>query len=257
MPAATPELPPAFTLIALDSVDSTNEEAKRRARDGAEDGTLIWAQEQTAGRGRGGRDWASPRGNLYCSVVTRPECTLAEAAQLGFAACLGVGGGVGSLVPPLTELHYKWPNDVLLNGRKVSGILLETASLPEGGLDWLIVGVGINVASRPRDTAFAATSLADTGAGAVEVATVLTAFCRQFLSWVNRWLDEGFAPLRQAWLIRAKGVGEPITVRLGDGRVLEGVFQGLDPRGALLLQTADGATRTIDHGDVFFGVDQP
>ena len=252
MDDAAPELPPAFTLIALDTVDSTNEEAKRRARDGAEDGTIVWAREQTAGRGRGDRDWASPRGNLYCSVVTRPDCPLGQAAQLGFAACLGVGAALGTLVPPLTELHYKWPNDVLLNGRKVSGILLETASRPEGGLDWLVVGVGINVASCPRDTAFPATSLADTGAAAVEVGTVLAAFCRQFLTWVNRWLDEGFAPLRQAWLIRAKGVGEPIEARLGDGSTLEGVFEGLDERGALLLKTTDGV-RTIDHGDVFFG----
>lgn len=253
---ATPDLPPAFTLIALDTVDSTNEEAKRRAREGAEDGTLIWALQQTAGHGRGGREWASPRGNLYCSVVTRPDCPLGEAAQLGFAACLGVGGALGSLVPPLTELHYKWPNDVLLNRRKVAGILLETASRPEGGLDWLVVGVGINVASCPQDTAFPATSLAATGAAAVEVATVLEAFCRQFLTWVNRWLDEGFTPLRRAWLIRARGVGEPIAARLGDGRTLEGVFEGLDRRGALLLKTADGATRSIDHGDVLFGAER-
>ncbi len=255
MDVAAPELPPAFTLIALDTVDSTNEEAKRRARDGAEDGTIVWAREQTAGRGRGDRDWASPRGNLYCSVVTRPDCPLREAAQLGFAACLGVGGGLGSLVPPLTELHYKWPNDVLLNGRKVSGILLETASRPEGGIDWLVVGVGINLASCPRDTAFPATSLADAGAGSVEAATALTAFCRHFLTWINRWLDEGFAPLRQAWLIRAKGVGEPIEARLGDGSTLAGVFEGLDERGALLLRTT-GGVRTIDHGDVFFGAGQ-
>ncbi|MCH8173454.1 MAG: hypothetical protein IIA70_09150, partial [Proteobacteria bacterium] len=114
-----------------------------------------------------------------------------------------------------------------------------------------VVGVGIHVASCPRDTAFPATSLADTGAGAVEAATVLEAFCRQFLTWVNRWLDEGFPPLRQAWLVRAKGVGAPIEVRLGDGSTLEGVFEGLDEGGALLLKTADGV-RSIDHGDVFF-----
>ena len=83
MDDAAPEIPPAFTLIALDTVDSTNEEAKRRARDGAEDGTIVWAREQTAGRGRRDRGWASPRGNLSCSEVTRPECPLVQAAQLG------------------------------------------------------------------------------------------------------------------------------------------------------------------------------
>ncbi|MFQ5955586.1 MAG: biotin--[acetyl-CoA-carboxylase] ligase, partial [Kiloniellales bacterium] len=240
-------------LIALDSVDSTNEEAKRRAREGAEDGTLIWALEQTAGRGRGGRQWASPRGNLYCSVLTRPDCALSEAAQLGFAACLGVGGALGSVVPPLTQLNYKWPNDVLLNGRKVAGILLETSSNPEGGLEWLIVGIGVNVASHPEDTEFPATSLAAVGAGGIEVSGLLEAFCRRFQTWVNRWLDEGFAPLRRAWVIRAKGIGEPIEARLGNGSTIAGVFDGLDDRGALILKTEDGATRTIDCGEVYFG----
>ncbi len=249
---AAPDIPPAFTLVALDSVDSTNDEAKRRAKAGAEDGTLIWAKEQTAGRGRGGRPWVSPRGNLYCSVLARPDCTLSEAAQLGFAACLGVGAALGSVVPPLTALNYKWPNDVLLNGMKAAGILLETSSKPDGGLDWLIIGVGINLASHPDDTAFPATSLAAVGAGGIEVAELLEIFCRQFQTWVNRWLDEGFQPLQRAWIIRAKGIGEPIEARLGDGTTVAGVFEGLDERGALLLKTDDGATRTIDSGEVFF-----
>jgi BirA family biotin operon repressor/biotin-[acetyl-CoA-carboxylase] ligase len=251
--AVTPKLPPAFDLVALERVDSTNEAAKRLAKDGAEDGTLVWALEQTAGRGRGGRGWASPPGNLYCSVLTRPDCGLDQVAELGFAACLGVGGALGGLVPPLTDLNYKWPNDVLLNRRKAAGVLLESATRPDGALDYLVIGVGVNVSSCPEDTAFPATSLAAEGAGSVEVATVLEGFCRQFLTWVNRWLDDGFAPLRREWLGRATGLGQAIEVHRGDGVTLHGTFRGLDERGALHLEEADGTTRTVQYGDVFFG----
>jgi BirA family biotin operon repressor/biotin-[acetyl-CoA-carboxylase] ligase len=251
--ATTPNLPPAFDLVARDRVDSTNEEAKRLAKDGAEDGTLVGALEQTAGRGRGGRDWASPPGNLYCSVLARPDCALDRVAELGFAACLGVGGALGALVPPLTDLNYKWPNDVLLNRRKAAGVLLESATDPDGTLDYLVIGVGVNLSSCPEDTAFPATSLMAEGAGSVEVVTMLDGFCRHFLTWVNRWLEDGFAPLRRAWLSRATGLGEAIEVRRGDGATLSGTFEGLDERGALRLAMADGTTRSVAYGDVFFG----
>ena len=101
------DLPPAYRLVRLDRVGSTNDEAKRLAREGAEDGTLVWATEQTAGRGRRGRIWASPPGNLYLSLVLRPEGSPAQAAQLSFVAALGLGEALGTLAPPLVELRYK------------------------------------------------------------------------------------------------------------------------------------------------------
>ena len=115
-----------------------------------------------------------------------------------------------------------------------------------------LVRLGVNLASHPDDTEFPATSLAAVGAGAIEVAELLETFCRQFQTWINRWLDEGFQPLQRAWIIRAKGIGEPIEARLGNGTTVAGVFEGLDDRGALLLKTDDGATRTIDSAEVFF-----
>ena len=135
-----PRLAPAYRLVALDCVDSTNDEARRLAEQGAEDGTLVWAREQTDARGRRGRSWSSPRGNLYFSLVLRPDCPPAEAAQLGFVAALGVGDAIGSVVPPLIEVRYKWPNDVLFNDRKGVGMLLESQMRPDGSLDWLEIG---------------------------------------------------------------------------------------------------------------------
>jgi BirA family biotin operon repressor/biotin-[acetyl-CoA-carboxylase] ligase len=250
VPAAALVLPPAYRLVSLDSVGSTNEEAKRLAREGAEDGTLVWAREQTKGKGRSGRSWTSPPGNLYLSLVLRPDCAPVEASQLGFIAALGAGGGLAEVMPPMLELRYKWPNDILINRRKVAGILLETESAASNRLDWLVLGLGINVSQRPPETSFPATSLREEGDTDSTVEAVLEAFARHFLSWVNRWLADGFAPVRAAWRASAIGLGEPIRVRLPH-QELDGVFEDIDADGALLLR-ASGTVRRITAGDVFF-----
>ena len=116
-----PKLPPGYRLLRYDSIGSTNDEAKRLARDGAAEGTLVWALEQTAGRGRRGRAWSSPRGNLYLSLILRPDCPVGSAAQLGFVAALAVGDALRAILPRVERLAYKWPNDVLIDGRKIAG----------------------------------------------------------------------------------------------------------------------------------------
>ena len=252
-PGADLRLPPPYRLVAFDSVESTNDEAMRLARAGAEDGTLVWAREQTRGRGRQGRGFASPRGNLYLSLVLRPDCAVSTAAQLSFVAALGLGDAIGSVAPALLEVTYKWPNDVLLNGRKVSGILLESQTDAAGALDWLILGLGVNVRSFPETAGFPATSLHYEGTPpAVAEAALLEAFSRHFLSWANRWLEDGFAPVRRTWLSHAHGRGETIQVRL-PGETLSGTFADLDENGALVLELAGGKRRRITAGDVFFG----
>lgn len=248
-----PRLPPAYRLHALDSVGSTMDEARRLAEAGAEEGTLVWAREQTAGRGRLGRGWDSPRGNLYLSLVLRPDCPPAQAAQLGFVAALAVGEAIGSISPPV-NVTYKWPNDVLLHDQKVAGLLLESRSAPGnapgGGLDWLILGVGANVASFPRETTFPATSLRFQGVTEVGEIDLLEAFCRYFMNWASRWLDEGFAPVRAAWLRHAHRLGEEIEVRLPK-QTLHGIFADLDAEGHLLLDMPDGERRRIAAGEIF------
>jgi len=250
--APPPKLPPAYRLVTLETVESTNDEALRLATAGAEDGTLVWAREQTGGRGRQGRTWSSPPGNLYFSLVLRPDCAPAEAAQLGFVAGLALGEAIGSVAPPMIEVTFKWPNDLLLNGRKGAGILLESRSDPDGALDCLILGVGVNLAHYPEDTSFPATSLRFEGATQVTVVALLEAFSRSFMSWANRWLDDGFAPVRRAWLHHAHGLGEEIEVRL-PRETLKGTFKDLDERGVLVLELPDGTRREISAGDVYFG----
>ena len=248
----TPRLPPAYRLHALDRVGSTNDEAKRLAEAGADEGTLVWAREQTQGRGRRGRAWSSPPGNLYLSLILRPECALAEAAQLGFVAALAVGDAIGSVSPPLLEVTYKWPNDVLANGRKIAGILMESSATPTGAVNWLVLGLGVNVHSHPEKSRFPATNLTFEGVGPeVDEVLVLEAFCRHFLTWANRWMADGFAPIRRGWLSHAHGLGEAIKVRLAKQN-LRGVFRDLDATGALILESPDAGRHAIAAGDVLF-----
>ena len=246
------QLPPAFRLVVLDEVDSTNDEARRLAEGGAEEGTLVWGLSQRKGRGRHGRDWASPEGNLYLSLLLRPDCPPREAAQLSFVAAMALTGALNMLVAPHSQIDFKWPNDVLLNGAKVAGILLEASTTGPDALDWLIVGMGVNVANAPEGATFPATALRAEGCDEVTPVEVLEGFARHFQTRANTWVEGGFAPIREEVMRYAKGVGEAITVTLDD-ETIEGIFADIDETGALIVEMGDGSLRTVHTGDVFFG----
>ena len=237
-------LPHGFTLVVLDEVDSTNDECRRRADLGLGDGIVVWAQSQTAGRGRRGREWSSPKGNLFVSLLIDPQRPMPEAAQLSFVAALALAECLIPLLPGC-DIRCKWPNDVLVNGRKLSGMLLET--VPPVGL---ILGLGVNIVSHPELALYPATSLAAEGT-ALSAGKMLEAFLGAFAPRLTAWRQEGFAAVRGDWLHHAKGLGEAIVVRL-EQQTLEGIFEGLDLEGGLLLRQADGAVRRILAGDVFF-----
>jgi BirA family biotin operon repressor/biotin-[acetyl-CoA-carboxylase] ligase len=246
---AAPRLPAFYRLLRYDRLASTNDEAKRLAREGAAAGTVVWAREQSAGRGRRGRQWIGIPGNLFVSFILRPDCAPAAASQLGFVAALALGDAIGGTAPPLAGLRCKWPNDVLLNGRKLAGILLESEARMSETLDWLILGIGVNVVAHPTETDYPTTSLREEGYLALDAAGLLESFARHFLGWYEIWQNDGFAPIRAAWLPRATGIGEAIVVRL-DRQRLEGRFLGIEADGTLALETVAGARR-IAAGDVF------
>lgn len=237
-------LPPAINLVALDAVDGTNAEARRLAQVGAPHLTLIWAREQLAGRGRRGRAWASPRGNLYATLLLRPQVATAVWGQLSFVDAVALRQALVALLPALEAgLLLKWPNDLLLDGRKLSGTLLEAS-----GTDWVMIGTGVNLASHPEGTETPATSLAAHGLTLAPEA-LLPIYAGAQLEWFERWQTQGFEPVRQRWLAHAIGLGGPVTVRLA-GQTLAGRFSALDASGALLLDQA-GAVRRIEAGEVF------
>jgi BirA family biotin operon repressor/biotin-[acetyl-CoA-carboxylase] ligase len=242
-----PRLPPGYRLHRFDSVASTNDEARALARAGAAGRSVVWALEQRAGRGRRGRSWISPPGNLYLSLLLYPRCPAGRAAQLGFVAALALTEALP--LPPATAISCKWPNDVLAGGRKIAGILLESEMGEGGRLAHLVLGVGVNVVSSPRDTEFPATSIAEEGGIALSPAALLTRFLGRFDAWMQRWQEEGFGPVRANWLPRAAFLGEPLRLRLADVS-LDGRFLDLDEGGALLFE-CQGETRRISAGEVF------
>ncbi|MBO20772.1 MAG: biotin--[acetyl-CoA-carboxylase] ligase [Rhodospirillaceae bacterium] len=239
-----PDVPPGCHLIVKDSVGSTSEDAKALAAEGAPHLTVVWAGEQTAGRGRHGRSWASPRGNLYLSILLRPDCAVADAPQIGFVVGTAMARAVHATAGAHVEL--KWPNDLLLGGRKLSGILLESAARPDGALHWVIAGIGVNIGSQPDVRG--ATSLCAAGHN-VAVASLLEAFLIHLVDLLGIWSRDGFMPIRAAWSALALGQGTEVSVKLPAGE-RRGTFGGIDDRGNLLLETG-GATEHIAVGDVF------
>jgi BirA family biotin operon repressor/biotin-[acetyl-CoA-carboxylase] ligase len=230
-------------------VDSTNEEAKRLARQGCAHGTVVWADEQTAGQGRNGRRWESLAGNLMLSVVLRPTVPAPRAAELGFVSAVAMAACVAGLLPRSAEVSLKWPNDVQIAGAKVAGLLPEAQSA-DCGLAWVVLGAGLNLAHAPAGLAYPATCL-DAHVATVTPEQGLRAFLAQLAPWLRRWETEGFAPVRDAWLARVHGLGREVTVTLND-RQERGIFRGLDDDGAMILATGDGPRR-ITAGDVAFG----
>ncbi len=238
----------------FDHLDSTNAEARRLAETGEGGPLWIAARRQTAGRGRRGRAWESAQGNLAATLLAVTELPPAEAAQLSFVTALAVADLASAYVPDAL-VRFKWPNDVLVDGAKASGILIESGPQSNGGL-WLAIGVGVNLVEAPQDLPYPATALAAhlrPGAAAPTPGEALAGLASLMAARVDQWLDEGFAAVRRAWLDRAAGIGEACTARLGDGMSLRGVSEGLDIDGALLLRMDDGQVRRVAAGDVFFG----
>jgi BirA family biotin operon repressor/biotin-[acetyl-CoA-carboxylase] ligase len=232
---------------AYEALGSTNAEALALALTGERGPLWITAERQSAGRGRRGKEWVSPPGNLYATLLLTEPSPPRAAAQLSFVAALALHDALSAAAPTLaSRLALKWPNDLLLAGKKLAGILIEGERVPVFAV---AVGVGVNCVSHPAETAYPATDLAAAGVSAAP-AQVLAAVAVAMNARLAQWrAGEGFGAIRADWLARATGLGEPIRVRLPT-RELAGRFKGLDEDGRLLLEGADGIA-PIAAGDVF------
>jgi BirA family transcriptional regulator, biotin operon repressor / biotin---[acetyl-CoA-carboxylase] ligase len=255
MPCADAAMPPGYRLAFHEEIDSTNAEALRLAAAGEPGGLWVMAGSQKAGRGRAGRGWTSWTGNLYASLLLRPGVPLATASQLSLLAGVAVHDAVSVLADgaeAAPDLRLKWPNDLLADGGKLGGILLESASAADQD-PAIIIGVGVNLAHAPADLGRPAACLASLGikAGPGRAMTKLAA---SMAEWLNRWeAGRAFPAIRQAWLNRAQPSGAAISVRQGES-LISGRFIGIDEAGALLLQTESGQEKRITAGDVCLGV---
>lgn len=236
---------------AHDELDSTNAEARRRAEAGETGPVWIMAAVQTAGRGRRGRAWSTERGNLAATLLTMTDRPAGEAAQLSFVAALAACDLADTCLGP-GAARLKWPNDVLVHGKKAVGILVESGSRPDGRL-WLAVGVGVNLKHAPSDVERPATAFAEHMAGPPPQPRVaLEVLGAAFERWRTAWTTQGFPPIAAGWSERATGIGQRCEARLPN-RVITGVAEGLDPDGALRLRLDGGGVERVTAGDVFFG----
>lgn len=253
-----------FRLEAHEAVGSTNAIALEHARAGDPGKLWVVSKRQESGRGRRGRAWATPQGNLAATLLLRMDGELRLAATLGFVAGLALADALEAVVPAgktpdgphrvsagSSRFELKWPNDVLASGAKLAGILLESSTLDHGRLA-IAVGIGVNVVAYPRDLPYPATSLRDLGA-ACDAETLFLALSDAWSANARLW-DEGrgLSVIRRRWLERAAGLGGEVAVRI-DGNVVRGTFETIDEDCRFVIRDSRGSRLTIAAGDVHFG----
>lgn len=232
------------TIIELPTVGSTNDHAKALAKSGYPEGTLVFAHEQTAGRGRQGNQWVSQKGNVFMSLVLRPQVVAMQMGQLSFLCALALARTMQELSSSL-PVALKWPNDLLIDGKKAAGILLETETNGVRPVPWIVAGIGVNLAHGPEG----ATSLKDMGVQ-IEPRAFIEKLIHHISALYEEWKAQGFAPIQKDWMALAHNLGKEISVRL-PRETLRGVFHGIDAQGALELETENGKRHLISSGEVY------
>ena len=244
---AASRLDRGWRIVRLGAVDSTNEEARRLALTSDTDRLWVVAEEQTAGRGRRGRGWISPRGNLHASALILDPCPRPAASQLGFVAGVALVRAARDL--GATEVGLKWPNDLMSYGAKCSGILIEGISLGSGQTA-CVAGIGVNCAHAPEGVGYATSCLTRAGGQAVDPGELFERLIEQFDDALDEWrAGQAFDRIRAAWLDYAVGLGERIAIQNGGGQ-REGVFEGIDATGRLLMHSERGLD-TVEAADVW------
>lgn len=236
-----------WTVEQYDCVDSTLNILKQKASSGADEGLVVYAQEQTKGRGRHGNVWHGPRGNLYMSFLLRPNCTPAVSGQYSFLVAVALSQTIDVLIDDDHKKYLKWPNDVLVDGKKIAGILLESVLSAEGLVEELHIGVGVNILT-PPDGAVAVKNITSEN---VNVDSFLKLFVKKISKLIDMYEEKSFSFVRDLWLKDACKLGKEIRVRLPN-EIKYGVFQGLDDDGTLLLMLDNGTIERITAGEVYF-----
>ena len=231
----------------LGSVSSTQDLVKEFADRGEEEGFAVQALTMTNGRGRQGNEWDAPMGNLYLSFLLRPECSLNEAGQLAFVVALALSEAIDLYMDKNRQKTLKWPNDILVDSKKMCGILLESQTRVDGSLEYIVVGCGVNIMAPPEGRA----GLQEAAQSQVAINVFRDDFLACMKVAYQGWQEKGFAEIRQNWLKQAHGLESPITIRLPEVHY-EGVFKGIDESGALIAEI-DGKEKTFSAGEVHFG----
>lgn len=237
-----------WTIYSYASLPSTQQYIQELAAEDYPEGIVMQALIQTKGKGRQGRVWTSPMGNLYMSVLLRPDCSADKAGQLSFVAAVALSEAIDTVLADGHVKSLKWPNDILVDNKKCAGILLES-DLDEGGtVKSLAMGMGVNIHAPPEDAA-----------GLQALSHEITVPVNKFRDVVieklqaryRQWKNQGFAPIRKQWLAQAHGLGQPITATIGS-KEQKGIFRDIDENGALIMETPGGDVVSVSAGDVYF-----
>ncbi len=242
-----------YNLLIFDEIDSTNSEAIRLAKSGVEGEFIIWSASQTAGRGRNNKYWSSESGNLYVSLLLNRDIPLNKQPQLSFVAAVALYDSIMFFAQqnqiPL-KLSLKWPNDLLVEDKKLSGILLESINIFQ--TSYLVVGVGVNVKATPHNLAgVPVTSLLDEGVYILDNSALLNSFIEFFEKYFANWHRKGFACIRSAWLKRAYKLNQLVTVSDGQNKI-SGKFKGIDTEGGIIIELSTGEQRILSAGELYF-----
>lgn len=236
-----------WKIHTFSKLPSTQDYIKELAEQDFPEGEVIQCLIQTKGRGRHGNEWVSPMGNLYMSVLLRPECSADKAGQLSFVAAVALSAAIGEYLDETHTKSLKWPNDILIDGKKVAGILLES-ELKDGKVDSLALGMGVNIMVAPEGSV----ALNDiTGDTQVAIHPFRDKVLGHLAACYKQWQEEGFTPIREKWLEEGHGIGQEISARLAD-KTVTGIFEDVDQNGALKLKTPDNDLIDISAGEVYF-----
>ena len=247
--------PAGYAVTRLESTGSTNDVAKEAAAANAADGAVFWTPHQLAGRGTHGREWVTPPGNLAVSILKRPKMPIRFAPQAALVTAVALAEALTQMGLAARRIKLKWPNDVMVDGRKISGILLEAQA--EGhGVQWLVVGTGVNVRHYPAESRHPATSLAEAGL-ATNAEAVLAFYLAAFDKWWSRWRRYDFQVLQAAWAARTLHAPGDILRLYHRGETVEARYKGLAADGALVVEGPDGLETRIVSGELFTGSDDP
>lgn len=236
----------AWRIETLEVVPSTQDIVRARAEAGESEGLVLQAHRQSVGRGRQGTRWESPPGNLYMSALLRPDCPAGQGGQIALVCAVALAQALEPFIAPGVRIGLKWPNDLLIDGRKAAGILVESG-MEEDRIGFAVTGIGVNVAAPPEGAA-------GLGPGA-QVDAVRDAVLEVLTEFYGIWRGQGFSPIRTAWLARAEKPGG--TIRVGKPPYAQtGQFLGLSPDGRLIFQPVGGMVQEIAAGPVFYAGEQ-
>lgn len=244
------ELPPAYEPVLWEGDHTVVAEAVRRARSGDPEGTLVWGTRADQGEGRLGQPWQPPQEGLFCALLLEPEDPLSIAAQTALVALAAAGVAIAERVPPMTDLRFGWPNDLLLNGGKVAAVSLRDTKTNEEGDPRLVLGLNLNRTGAPDPEGIGSASLSETPEAGMEARELLEAFARHFLAGINRWAEEGLGPVRRQWAPRSAAPGDELCITLPTetvtGRLVEWTADG-----GLVIEREGGGNRTLSLAEAF------